>query len=227
LLDFETFSLNEIQQSNKETTNDNPRPLTENSLSKCPLWFKELVQNRRVSDTNTNDLHFNERISHAKHWLKNQDIEIKSKNIESSRPEILTSRANQRHCASKMSSHSHNQSDDYNQMDKRINRSLTSLQTTSNNERPAGKQFSANQMRDGTFSAVSKINQSKSTLKDLLDNKDDREEHDFNDFIIPELPTGKVLSFEIKANWGDDDYVGLNGIEVFHTKDDSLIEKVS
>lgn len=34
-------------------------------------------------------------------------------------------------------------------------------------------------------------------------------------FIIPELPTGKILVFDILTTWGDRHYVGLNGIELF------------
>ncbi|CAG2170056.1 unnamed protein product [Oppiella nova] len=36
----------------------------------------------------------------------------------------------------------------------------------------------------------------------------------FSDFIIPELPFGQQLVFEIVSNWGDEDFVGLNGIEI-------------
>ena len=40
------------------------------------------------------------------------------------------------------------------------------------------------------------------------------------DFIIPNLPKGKKLVFEIMSNWGDEEYIGLNGIEIFQAKDD-------
>jgi hypothetical protein len=38
---------------------------------------------------------------------------------------------------------------------------------------------------------------------------------DGEDFIIPELPRGKLLAINIRSTWGDTHYVGLNGIEVF------------
>lgn len=48
------------------------------------------------------------------------------------------------------------------------------------------------------------------------------------DFIIPELPQGQQLTIDIKSNWGDEDYVGFNGIEIFDlkTKTQAIIEKV-
>ncbi len=35
------------------------------------------------------------------------------------------------------------------------------------------------------------------------------------DLVIPELPSGRILTFDILSTWGDQFYVGLSGIEVF------------
>lgn len=37
------------------------------------------------------------------------------------------------------------------------------------------------------------------------------------DFIIPQTPSGKTLHFNILSTWGDVNYVGLTGIEIFST----------
>ena len=48
------------------------------------------------------------------------------------------------------------------------------------------------------------------------------------EFLIPELPCGRELVIDIKSTWGDKNYVGLTGIEIF-TKDGepATIAKVS
>lgn len=49
-----------------------------------------------------------------------------------------------------------------------------------------------------------------------------------NEFIIPELPEGRLLEIKIFTNWGDKYLVGLNGIELFDSNGEKvLIEKVS
>lgn len=50
----------------------------------------------------------------------------------------------------------------------------------------------------------------------LVEIGDDDDGYDLmDDFIIPELPKGKQIVFQLLSNWGDADYIGLNGIEIF------------
>lgn len=48
-------------------------------------------------------------------------------------------------------------------------------------------------------------------------------------FIIPTLPKGKILRIQIESNWGDEQFVGLNGIEIFDAVSSKLakIEQVN
>ena len=70
------------------------------------------------------------------------------------------------------------------------------------------------------FEIQSKINE-KQVVK-LIENQQSREEIYKNKlktflepFVIPVLPKGRQLEFNIVQTWGDINYVGLTGIEVF------------
>ncbi|XP_053610778.1 katanin-interacting protein-like isoform X2 [Plodia interpunctella] len=47
------------------------------------------------------------------------------------------------------------------------------------------------------------------------------------EFVIPELPEGRLLEIKIFSNWGDKYLVGMNGVEIFDANgNDVIIEKV-
>lgn len=71
------------------------------------------------------------------------------------------------------------------------------------------------------------LNNSFKSCEDLLFAFEDHFEDQSNDFIIPELPFGELLVFEIISNWGDEDFVGFNGIEIIDLNGTDLkVEKV-
>ena len=65
------------------------------------------------------------------------------------------------------------------------------------------------------------------SCENLLFESNDSLSAESSDFIIPELPFGQFMVIEIMNNWGDDDFVGLNGIEIMDLSGTDLkIEKV-
>jgi hypothetical protein len=48
------------------------------------------------------------------------------------------------------------------------------------------------------------------------------------EFLVPGEATGRILHFNIHSTWGDVNYVGLTGIEVFDSNGNQIkIEKIS
>ncbi|XP_059048687.1 katanin-interacting protein-like [Achroia grisella] len=90
--------------------------------------------------------------------------------------------------------------------------------------------------REGSISVHSSNLSRKSSLKSTtktpasltsVSSKKSMKEKSKNEFVIPELPEGRLLEIKIYSNWGDKYLVGLNGIEIFDSDGNGvLIEKV-
>ncbi|XP_072945036.1 protein KATNIP homolog [Epargyreus clarus] len=73
----------------------------------------------------------------------------------------------------------------------------------------------------------SKSSSTKKPASMVVPSKNVQEEKVKTEFIIPELPEGRLLEIKIFSNWGDKYLVGMNGIELFDSKGNAIeIEKV-
>ncbi|KOB67124.1 Uncharacterized protein OBRU01_18537 [Operophtera brumata] len=60
-----------------------------------------------------------------------------------------------------------------------------------------------------------------------VSNKSVKQDKVKSEFIIPELPIGRLLEIKVFSNWGDKQFVGLNGIEMFDSSGNVVdIEKI-
>jgi len=202
LIEFDSFSINDCKFKNESNT----RPLTESSVSQKPQWFKELVQQRRSSETFTS-------------VEPNSDL-LKSESSSETLDIIDFDDTTKKQSRNKLN-----------------RRSLTDLPLNPLNDQNLSKNIvSLPREIESYFEPL--LNE---PLLDepLLNTRNSRNsirsrenltlgtDDDYVDFIIPELPFGRELVFEIITNWGDEDFVGLNGIEILDLNGTDLkIEKV-
>lgn len=67
----------------------------------------------------------------------------------------------------------------------------------------------------------------KQDLDDLIDELNDaigseNQEETGEEFLIPELPQGRELTMVLLSNWGNQQYIGLNGVELFDSNGDLI-----
>lgn len=200
LLEFESFSLKE---------SENARPLTESSVNQKPQWFKELVQKRRLSETMVE---------------MGKDEEIKSQENDSKlqSPDIIDLLSDIKTEQKKENIRKNNSR----------KAKFDSIETKLYGDSEIAKSF----ISLPTFESTS-IEKFPTNAK-LLKGKEAFPSIDFSfkenceispvDFIIPELPKGRLLTITIKSNWGDEEFVGLNGIEILdvNAKNQVKVEKV-
>lgn len=68
----------------------------------------------------------------------------------------------------------------------------------------------------------------KPTSLSSVPGKNTQKETTKHEFVIPELPEGRLLEMKIYSNWGDKYLVGMNGIELFDSNGNEVrIEKVN
>ncbi|XP_028178401.1 protein KIAA0556-like [Ostrinia furnacalis] len=90
------------------------------------------------------------------------------------------------------------------------------------------KEGSTNIQQNDSSNRTSVKNQTKKPASlSSVPNKNMQKEKSKSEFIIPELPEGRLLEIKIFSNWGDKYLVGLNGIELFDMHGNVVnIEKV-
>lgn len=90
------------------------------------------------------------------------------------------------------------------------------------------KEGSTNLQQNDGYARSSIKNQTKKPASlSSVPNKNMLREKSKSEFIIPELPEGRLLEIKIYSNWGDKYLVGMNGIELFDMHGNAVnIEKV-
>ncbi|OTF82810.1 hypothetical protein BLA29_004604, partial [Euroglyphus maynei] len=187
----------EFHQEIQPLPRNKSRPSTDNNITtNRPKWFEELSQKRRMSDIV--DLKFN------KESLQKSAVADNNPN------EATIIMSNHNHYLSKF--------------DDNVASAKDYQQTINNDDEVCLKPY-----EDYTINKIS------NKSMDIIDNADDDDDNLFTfttatlksienlkldeknndeDCIIPEMPTGIQLCLTLMENWGDQNFIGLNGLEI-------------
>ncbi|KAJ6219387.1 hypothetical protein RDWZM_005199 [Blomia tropicalis] len=212
LLEFGNFpNLNESESNLK--SDNNKRPLTESTLrTNKPKWFEELVgQRRRYSEFGTIQMDSNRIIDEKSTILFNDNNQIKSDNRWSNSSSELSPIVNdilelptQRKLSSELL------------FPPSITNGNGAMEIMRLNSNESGKSIlsSSCKLDDDILS----ISTSKSIEKLNINNSDQRQLYSIEECIIPEMPYGNELTLNLLENWGDEQWIGFNGIEILDSR---------
>lgn len=229
LLEFDGFTTREDSDRSKAAKTDQhssskqqqpTRPLTESHLHNRPKWFEELTGRRRLSDIAAGmDTDETEHFSSEALFLNQEPVAAKTSNnislidLPTAQPAVdLESKlpTERKYSSSEWlflgdsgpSSYStaKNASGNSSRDGSLVHSPLTHLNSSSTYQREEEDIFS-----------LSNSTSTRSIEKSLRISSEQPPE----ECIIPEMPRGSELTLTLLANWGDDSFIGLNGIEIF------------
>lgn len=109
-----------------------------------------------------------------------------------------------------------------------VNFSILEPQETKSRKKLVPKESSINLQQNNSIKRNSYKNSTKKPASlSSFPTKHGQKDKVKNEFIIPELPEGRLLELKIFSNWGDKYLVGLNGLELFDSDGNAVtVEKV-
>ncbi|XP_034834983.1 protein KATNIP homolog isoform X1 [Maniola hyperantus] len=101
------------------------------------------------------------------------------------------------------------------------------FQETTRNNKTLGPNEASSSIKQNTFEKNTNVTSNKPTSLISVSGRHSQKDRLKTEFIIPELPKGRLLEIKIYSNWGDKFLVGMNGVEMFDSNGHQInIEKV-